>query len=59
MKKIVEFWKDFFGYFNALETHSDMGHPVSAKNINGSAVHFPALNFHFFFLAVKIFSVCM
>ena len=25
MKNIVECWKDFFGYFNTLETHSAMG----------------------------------
>ena len=23
MKNIVEFWKDFLGYFNALETYKD------------------------------------
>ena len=23
MKNIVKCWKDFFGYFNALETHSE------------------------------------
>ena len=22
MKNVVEFWQDFFGYFNDLETHS-------------------------------------
>ena len=29
MKNVVKCYKDFFGYFNALKTHSELtGHPV-------------------------------
>ena len=28
MKNIVKCYKDFFGYFNTLETHSDKSRPI-------------------------------